>query len=261
MFMLSALQFSARVIGKTGYLPKYWKNGVGVSEPASAGHNEGAINSIFISGTDVYATGQDDVNGAQSIPKCWKNGTAVPLTYNSGGDAYSVFVSGSDVYLAGYQWSGTTGGNGIATFWKNGVPTSLTDASTNSSAESVFVSGSDVYVAGYGGADYWKNGVASSLSVPGSNEIRGWAVYFSGTDVYVAGTYQNLAKYWKNGTMTDLTTTTPSPSTYESAISITGFGSDIYIAGNDATKGAGYWKNGQFTILAGAQQVNGIFVK
>jgi uncharacterized lipoprotein YajG len=242
------------------YYPKYWKNGVGVSTLVTPGHNGGGINSIFVSGTDVYTAGADVVNGAQSIPKCWKNANPVTLNYQYGGDAHSVFVSGSDVYVAGSQWSGPSGGNAIATYWKNGIPTSLTDATSNSYAQSVFVVGSDVYVAGYGGANYWKNSVAIPLSLPANYTAYGWSVYVSGTDVYVSGSYRDLAKYWKNGSMVDLTTTQPLPSTFESAVSVTGLGTDIYIAGNDASKGYGYWKNGSFTVLPNCQLVSGIFV-
>ena len=243
------------------YNPKYWKNGVGVSEPVSAGHNGGTINSIFVSGSDVYAAGEDNVNNSHSIPRCWKNGVALPLTYTYGGDSYSVFVSGSDVYLAGSEWSGPSGGNGIAVYWKNGVPTTLTTGTSSSSAQSVYVSGSNVYVAGYGESNYWLNGVSSPLSVPGSYSANGWGVYFTGADVYVVGTYRDLAKSWKNGSMVDLTASVPSGTTYESALSVTGYGQDVYIAGNDVSKGFGYWKNEQFTVISGAQQVYGIVVK
>jgi len=35
----------------------------------------------------------------------------------------------------------------------------------------------------------------------------------------------------------------------------------VYIAGNGIGLGVGYWKNGVFTSLPWADQVNGIFVK
>ena len=248
----------------TTYLPRYWKNGVGVSPPVTAGHNEGAIASIVVSGTDVYSSGEDDVNSAYSIPECWKNAAFDPLTYQYGGTVYNVFVSGSDVYAAGSQWNAPTGGTDVATYWKNGTPVYLTDGTQQSFAYGIFVVGSDVYVAGAEGVvpKVWKNGVATILPVP----VAGYAaqarsIYVTGPDVYVAGVYRDLAKYWKNGVMYDLTTTVQNGSTYESAMQITGLGGDIYIVGNDASNGVGYWKNGVFMKISSCKQAEGIFVR
>jgi len=126
------------------------------------------------------------------------------------------------------------------------------------------VSGSDVYVAGRDGVPgkYWKNGAGNLLNVPNASfSATPASMYVTGTDVYVAGSYRNLAKYWKNGTMVDLTGTTAGGITAEYATGIAGKGTDIYICGNDVSKGYGYWKNGVFTVLSGAGIVNGIFVK
>ncbi|GGC49296.1 hypothetical protein GCM10011386_46990 [Parapedobacter defluvii] len=52
----------------------------------------------------------------------------------------------ADVYVAGYQMIGS---QSIASLWKNGIATTLTDNTVlASSANDVFVSGNDVYVAG-----------------------------------------------------------------------------------------------------------------
>jgi len=244
--------------------PKYWKNGVGVSLPMTSGNNGGIASSIFVSGTDVYVAGWDMNNGAYAVPKCWKNGVALPMTFSVLGVGHSVWVDGSDVYVAGSQSPAT--GNSIATVWRNGAPTTLTDGSSVAEATGVTVAGGAVYVSGYIEGQvqrvYWKNGVAVPLATPGPYDCSQWCIYVSPAgDVYVAGVYQNLAKYWKNGVMNDLTTTTAGQGIYESAMAITGSGSDVYIAGNGIGLGVGYWKNGVFTSLPGADQVNGIFVK
>lgn len=256
--------------------PKYWKNGVGVSLPMTAGHNGGRAKSIFLGGTDVYICGYDMINGANALPRCWKN--SIPLTVSlstgninpglsaSGGTVYSVFVSGSDVYLAGSQAPFT--GNQVVTYWKNSAPFALTDGTTVAEAKSVFVSGNDVYLAGFiqgnaTSAYYWKNGIAVPLNInTTSSNCTPESIYVSSAgDVYVSGEVRNLAKYWKNGTMYDLTTTTPGNGISEPAFSITGNGSDIYIAGTTIGQGTGYWKNGVFNVLPGAQYVYGIVVK
>ncbi len=247
------------------YSPKYWKNGVGVSLPMTSGHNEGGANSIFVSGTDVYVAGQDDINAAYSAPRCWKNGVALNMTYTVMGLAHSVFVSGGDVYVAGSQ--GPANGNLSAAYWKNGTPVVLTDGTSVAEATGMFVSGSDAYVCGYIEAPvqrvYWKNGGTVPLATPDINiDCAGRAIYVSPAgDVYVCGEYQNLAKYWKNGVMYDLTSTMWGPTVSETAFAMTGSGTDIYIAGISYGHGVGYWKNGVFTTLPGAQYVYGICVK
>ena len=82
-----------------------------------------------VSGADVFTAGSNQGSGAGSLPESWKNSSlqSLPATYN-GGEAYSIFVSGTDVYAAGYQWSMGSGGNSIATYWKNGVFTVLPGA-------------------------------------------------------------------------------------------------------------------------------------
>lgn len=246
------------------YLPKYWKNGVGVSLPVTTGHNEGAVNGLFVSGTDVYAAGQDNGNSAYEVPRIWLNGTAMALTFQYGGDAAAVVVAGTDVHAVGYQWSEPLGGNSIATYWKNGVPVSLTDGSKEGYAYGICLSGTDVYIGGNDGGTgmYWKNGVATALSVPDptyGTTVR--SIYVTGTDVYVSGEYRDLAKYWKNGVMVDLSQTVPAPTNFESAAAISGKGADIYIAGKIATSGYGYWKNGVYQTISDASLIDAIFVK
>jgi hypothetical protein len=219
---------------------------------------------MFVSGTDVYAGGDDNGNSAFEVPKIWKNGSPMPITFQYGGDIWALAGSGTDVYAAGYQWSETLGGNGIATYWKNGIPTALTDGTNDAVANAIFVVGSDVYVTGDDGgvATYWKNGVASACIVPDPDyEAEGRSIYVTGTDVYVSGEYRNLAKYWKNGVMTDLSQTTPGGINYESAAAITGKGTDIYIAGSMLPQGYGFWKNGVFQRIIGASYIGPMFVK
>ena len=68
-------------------------------------------------------------------------------TSYGGAFAITVDVSGN-VYVAGNTSSATTGAT-IATYWKNGVATNLTDGSTNAGANAITVDNSgNVYVAG-----------------------------------------------------------------------------------------------------------------
>ena len=63
--------------------------------------------------------------------------------------------------------------NDVATYWKNGIPTYLTDATKGAKANSIVVSGKDVFVAG----TEWKS----------------------------TQNFNDIAKYWKNGTAVDIT--------------------------------------------------------
>jgi hypothetical protein len=255
------------------YGPAYWKNGVIVTLPMTAGHNGGTAYSVFVSGTDVYAAGFDMVNGSSALPRCWKNGTALPVSLSTGnisnglpvviGYVYQVVVSGSDVYMAGAQ--SPFSGNQVATWWKNGTPNPLTDGTSVCEAKGIALSGSDVYVTSNDGTipKYWKNGVATVLNTPNNAySANPTGIYVSGSDVYVSGFYRDIAKYWKGSTMVDLTATVPGGSNYEYATGVTGKGTDIYICGNEISKGYGYWKNDVFTALSGVSNIiNGIFVK
>jgi len=181
-------------------------------------------NSIFISGSDIFIAGGEEVDretslysGISSISAVyWKNGNEIylikgPYGSSHADEAYSIFVSGQDVYACG----------GLdAQYWKNGTPNYI-NASPRST-NSICVSNGDVYVTGYVAdgqayqtyfgeryryvAKYWKNGNPVNLS-DGSKNAYPTSIAVSGSDVYVAGNEEktagnrdDIAKYWKNGT-------------------------------------------------------------
>ena len=93
----------------------------------------------------------------------------------------------------------------MATYWKNGQPTRLTDGTSDAEAITVFVSDGNVYVSGLDyahgeGNKYWKNGVVTKIE---DNYTEGCWLFVSDGDVYVTGSVQNGSKYraayWKNG--------------------------------------------------------------
>ncbi len=211
-----------------------WKNGMPQSLPGygvvglvdsgkyAVRTYEDYVNSIFVSGTDVYVSGGSLWQPAHA--GYWKNGVRVDLTgalsyaAANGSSGFpttsSIFVSGGDVYIAGYE--ATSLATTLAIYWKNGTPFYLnTDSIGGSYAASVFVSGSDVYIAGwqninnYSRATVWKNGVATTLT-SGTTSSTAYSVYVSGSDVFVAGTKwvapgHYTAVYWKNGIPVTLT--------------------------------------------------------
>ncbi len=206
-------------------VPRYWQNTTGTTVQAFdpiVSHDvlgNGACGGLYFANNNAYAVGNYRNSQGRFSPWETKNGV-VPANTVPNNDKHSfanaVFVNGTDEYIAGTQNSPVTG-LAMATVWKNGEPTLLTDG-TNSVgiARAIVVVGGDVYVAGYeqenyfggGGtyAKYWKNGTAVKLSTVSSNAI-GIAIFDN--DVYVVGWENNgtrdVAKYWKNGTAVSLT--------------------------------------------------------
>ncbi len=147
-----------------------WKNGVQTKLPTVG--QSGFTTGITIVNNDVYISGFD-YHGTTSA-KYWKNGTQVFM--NGDAAATSIAVVGNDVYLAGFVDNGTFD---VATYWKNGVPVSLEDGTTNAIINSIAVIGNDVYAVGFEttlhnpimgepfwgyAAILWKNGVRIVLN-------------------------------------------------------------------------------------------------
>jgi len=176
-----------------------------------------------------------------------------------------------DVYVAGAD---STGGSdyGIATYWKNGKPVSLTRISDDgigpvgAAATSIAVSAADVYVTGYQKfcgpyrcgdlGMLWKNGISVNFFSPPYNFS---SLTVSNDDVYkvesgrLTGTGETAA-YLKNLDEIEL----PDGSAGSIATAIAVSGKDVYVAGIGITGNiysgsqnhmAKYWKNGNATNL------------
>jgi uncharacterized protein (TIGR03437 family) len=174
------------------------------------------------------------------------NGVAAPVKFN--------YIP--EVFIAGYI--GDASGYSRATYWKNGVPTTLANTGLHTFANDIAVVNDDVYVAGsrqllYGAARWWKNGV----EMPLSNDAyysSAESILVSGSDVYISGFEANasgktIAKYWKNGTPVNLTDGSTSAYTYDLAV----VDQHVYVGGttSDASGDARatYWKDGVANVL------------
>ena len=112
----------------------YWKNGLATPVFGSNASNYlTALNSLFVSGGDLYCTGSltVPVNGGSNAPAYWKNGVEhdLPLNGAAYGNATSILVSGSDVYVTGQTSEG-------AVYWKNDKEIILSSAG---SANDIYV--------------------------------------------------------------------------------------------------------------------------
>ncbi len=97
----------------------YWKNGLATPVVGAT-----AINSLFVSGGDLYFTGYS-IRGGANAPAYWKNGVEHDLLLNGAayGNATSILVSGTDVYVTGQTSQG-------AVYWKNWAEIILSSAGT-----------------------------------------------------------------------------------------------------------------------------------
>lgn len=193
----------------------YWKNG----NRSVLGSRYSMAQSVFVSGNDVYVAGNENGSTGKSEAKYWKNGTEVLLEASATSDLYatSIFVSEGKVHVSGYEYNSSTSKT-IPRYWENGI--SVANLSSGNTAtptqpmtSSIFVSEGQVYISGnevinakdY--ARYWTSGGIVDLGVnQGTDASFGKSIYVHNSNVYVAGYEGNIAKYWKNGIATSLST-------------------------------------------------------
>jgi hypothetical protein len=259
---------------------KYWKDGVATllsdttkdSQAMSVSISNG---NVYIAGVEKNEYGGMDWDNSKR-PRCWKNGTSVPLNVldfgvgvstNINGVATSVHTYNNNAYIVGYMSDGGCN-NYVASLWTNsGDPTLLSSQYDGSSmANSVYVSstgtvyavGSKSFTGGNGWqAMLWTNGTEVPLTNGvGVSDAKG--VFVSGSDVYICGHVLNTdvspyarVVYWKNGAINYLSDGTSNGT----ANSIYVNGNDIYVAGDFCMTGnssskATLWKNGTPTTLS-----------
>lgn len=151
---------------------------------------------------DIYAVGVVAANSS-TVATFWKNGVATKLSDNLGSSGPSITVNGSDIYITVSTASGfTIWKNGIVDDAANSYFKAISNTST---INNVAIFGNDVYFAGYinSRAAYWKNGVPTMLS-DGAVPARALGISVSGTNIGVLGQLGNNTVYWKNGTLTTL---------------------------------------------------------
>ncbi len=197
----------------------YWKNG----NRNILGSRYSMAHSVFVYGNDVYVAGNETGITGKSEAKYWKNGTEVLLEASATSDLYatSIFVSEGKVHVAGYEYNSSTSKT-IPRYWENGISVANlssgnTSTPTQPMTSSVFVSEGQVYISGnevinakdY--ARYWTSGGIVDLGVnQGTDASFGKSIYVHNSNVYVAGYEGNIAKYWKNGIATTLSTNSSS---------------------------------------------------
>lgn len=147
-----------------------WKNGV--KTILDSGFSSFAV-SLFVENDDVYVFGSDsstyDEEGDPQAVIYWKNGVKNSIAIESNDDVnyQTFFVKEADIYFGGSSYNIEKQTN-LATVWKNGVRTKLSDVLGR--VNSVFVEGDNVYCAGFINVNgeksnpvLWKNGELNQL--------------------------------------------------------------------------------------------------
>lgn len=176
----------------------------------------------------------------------WTNQVRQQLTqvpFSSITKAY-LFVSNSgDVYVAGTENDSVAG---IIRLWKNGIPSYITDGSTDANTRSLYVDGNDVYIGGsekpIGAinttATLWKNGVPQPLSASTSYFDAVHSIQVSGGDVYATVQESTEGFVVKNGVKLS------QPSGIKDIKNLIIEGNDIYVLGKPGITTTSVWKNG-----------------
>jgi hypothetical protein len=170
---------------------------------------------------------------------------------------YTLVTKSIDIYVAG---SKIIGPDSIwsATYWKNGIATSLTNGLADGRLFAIAVSKGNVYAAGYDGDSlkYWKNGIGVivAIDVIGKHNVANSMAVLDG-HVYLAGAKGRFivsnnasekfdAAYWKDGVTFPLAIESDALNSWATSIVVSG--QDIYIAGYEIkTEGVfpKLWKN------------------
>lgn len=218
-----------------------WKNGTIIFQEEQT---NSVMNDICVSGSDVYAVGH--LNSAGFL---WKNGEVVSLS-NGGELVYpkSVTVSNGDYYIMGTS-------AGKTCVWKN---QELLDLELDGTGLCFVVQGNDIYcLLEKDDKTYLsKNGEITDTGLKTWTGFGGphfQTLFVDGEDVYIIGQQDGIAKIWKNGVVSLLTTE-------ENLCALTGicvYDKDVYVVGYDfayTDDGFQYtvvklWKNGEESII------------
>jgi hypothetical protein len=247
-------KFTVYVLGSTASGFCYWKNGVRTDLPADANGLNAIVNSIAVSGKDIYVGG----SASGQLPAYWKNAAPAVLLPANGQTGYveSIYVSGATVYTSGGIYNSFSSSY-ILVNWQNGVLNYLLNSQGTQGVAGLVggmvVNGGNVYICGNistnsgnnRNAAYWVNGTPTVLSNVTSASAN--SIFISGANLYLAGAVSGIDQYWTNGIPTLLN---PNPTNRGVAP-----GRNLYVSAGNAyvlaqsNGSAKYWRNGKMLSL------------
>lgn len=246
------------VLGSTASGFCYWKNGVRTDLPSDANGLNALVNSIAVSGKDIYVGG----SASGQLAAYWKNaGPAVLLPANGQtGYVASIYVSGANVYTCGGLYNSFSSSYTCVS-WLNSTLNYLLNSQGTQGVSGLVsgmsVNGANVYICGNistnsgnnRNAAYWLNGTPTVLTNVTSASAN--SIFISGPDLYLAGAISGIDQYWTNGTPTLLK---PNPTNRGVAP-----GRNLYVSGGNvyvlaqSNGSAKYWRNGRMIGLTTAE--------
>jgi hypothetical protein len=268
-----------------GSLPCYWKNeGLFYLPVPDYLQAQGLVNSIDISGIDIYMAGWvTNGQGASypTIPAVWINGNLIVLNVldnTKNAEARSVAVNNGNVTVAGYCRNSSD--IDVPCIWqdmntKNPTTLPIPVTATYGYAQSAKVSNGIVYVAGYTqqsgpglrtpclwqigsgrtdftGYDVGKDSYINSLFILGTTRYLG-GVSKNGSDVSMPG-------YWKDEVWQTPTLPVVNDTLGGTVFAIFADASNVYAAGfvNTGQYIPSYWLNGTQTSMDMGTHVFGV---
>lgn len=179
-----------------------WKNG----EPIALSNQISEAKAIYILEDDIYVTGWED-NGTERVATVWKNGEPTHLS-DKKSQGNDIYVVGDDVYVCGYETDENN--DRFAKYWRNNLIFSV--GGDGSNAHSITIDNSNnphvaVYEHPY--SRLW----SSSFPIDLDEAREANVVKSVGSAVYVGGRHWSndavdyVATVWRNGTVTELSTT------------------------------------------------------
>lgn len=235
-----------------------WKNNIKTTI------NNASSNDFSVDNGNVYVFGsQRDSNGT-FIRKYWKNGIETILTTSGGARLKKMIVVNSDVYICGSEQIGT---KKVATFWKNGIPTNISDLTKDATAINMQVQNNEISVvykedntttpASKFDIKLWKNNQVSVIISDNFSVTDYEIVLFNNNDIFTLSfsSENSISKIRNFKNSTENTVTNGANFSFSTSMIVDN--NDVYIGGyeninatSSSTKIAKIWKNGQATTLS-----------
>lgn len=218
-----------------------WKNGNILYQEEET---NSVLTDILVSGSDVYSVGE-----MNSVPYLWKNGTRISLprgTYTNSSRAQSLGMSDGNLYIMGYEYHELTGSTWKhkTFFWKN---QELMNIDIDGMGICMSVQGDKIYCLFEKDdeAYLYKDGEIISTGLSPKTGFAGphfKTMFVSGEDIYIVGRQNEVAKIWKNGTVSTL----GSENNHCFLTGVYVYEKDVYVVGYDFVYDA---SNNQSTVV------------